>query len=871
MFSTPFCIFAKEKIAPIHPLPKGRGLLGKLLKSMIMNGSTEVTKEQVHSFLMGSNPQERIIKIEGSYSDSKMRVIYRDKDGKRKIETDNFYPFVWCKQKTGRMLYDGDRRKLKDAMSKYQIGCKGLRIANTDGTVHERMENGYRVMFYAKVPMSFSEFQQFFDKGGRPIYNDDDDTKEYICVAPIEQYMISTGKRQFKGYEDYDDLLRVEFDLETEGLDPHKDAISQIGIRSNKGYEKVIHVLGEGQEKFDNEIKALTIFFTEIAKLLPDVFTGQNIENFDWNFISVRLELHGTNLKDFTKQFFHNIGIYKKKKQSVLKLGGEMEYYYPTVMWGTHITDSLFAIRRAQALDSNMKKADLKYVTRYSKLNKPNRVYIPGKIINKTWLDTTVSYAFNNINGKWFKITDDVLNKKYMSHDGEKPKYTKGEYKLIDNETKDEYEYVTGRYIAERYLLDDLYETDKVELRYNQSNFRVGKMLPVSFDKMCTMGTAAIWKYIMLAWSYEHDLAIPDLIEAKPFTGGLSRLLKVGYVDRIVKLDFNSLYPSIILTFNIKTSVDVMGVMNALLEYILTQREYFKGLKAEYGAKADKLKELIEAEPDRADIKELKAEQEKNEAEAARNDKMQLPLKITGNAFFGSYGSGSVFPWSSIICAEQTTCTGRMMLRLMISHFTGLGYDPIVGDSFTWDTPLFIKYNDTNDIDIVPIYLLIDPKKIKTDKLGREYDKSKKKFKVLCRGGWVEPTYIYRHKTDKDIYRVTDGDAMVDVTEDHSLYDSDMNKISPKDLGNDTKLEYYDNGNIISNKYVLTKQSMSMSAVFATGKSKNADVPRSILNATVSCKKYFLDKFNYYKDPTKTYSKQIVASLKYIKMCIDNG
>lgn len=39
-----------------------------------------------------------------------------------------------------------------------------------------------------------------------------------------------------------------------------------------------------------------------------------------------------------------------------MKLGGEMEYYYPTVMWGHNLTDSLFAVRRAQALDSNMKK-----------------------------------------------------------------------------------------------------------------------------------------------------------------------------------------------------------------------------------------------------------------------------------------------------------------------------------------------------------------------------------------------------------------------------------------------------------------------------------------------------------------------------------
>lgn len=826
--------------------------------------NVEVTKEQVHAFLQGNDPEERIIKIEGDYNDDKVYIIYRDKNGNRLVRKDNFYPFVWCKQITGRQLYNGNRALLKNAMGKYSIGCKGLRIHDTNGNIHPRMENGYRVMFYAKEPMSFSKFQNFFTEGGRPIYSKNENgVKDYICVSPTEQYMIYTGKRLFKGYDDYDDLIRLSWDLETEGLNPEIHAISQIGIRTNKGYNKIIKIDGNKEEKFEKEIIALQEFFKIVKEISPDVMTGQNTENFDWNFIDVRLKKHGTTMMEFTKSLFFNRGIYKKKKQSVLKLGGEMEYYYPTVMWGYNLTDSLFAIRRAQALDSNMKKADLKYVTKYSKLNKPNRVYVPGKIINKTWSDETKSYAFNDNNGEWFKIDDNILNKEYDN----KLRYTKENNYLVDNRDNIKYEIVTGTYIVERYLYDDLYETDKVELRYNQSNFLVGKMLPVSFEKMCTMGTAAIWKYIMLAWSYEHDLAIPELISTKPFTGGLSRLLKVGYVDRIVKLDFNSLYPSIILTFNIHTPVDVMGVMNAILEYILTQREYFKGLKGKAGKKAKEIKKLIEQNPNRNDIEELTEEQLKYEAEAARNDKMQLPLKITGNAFFGSYGSGSVFPHSDLTCAEQTTCTGRMMLRLMISHFTNIGYEPIVGDSFTGDTPLFIKYGN-NDINIVSIEKLINEECIKIDKFKREYDTSKKNYKVLCRSGWVEPTYIYRHKTDKDIYSLIDNNIMVDVTEDHSLFDEKQNKISPKNIKENTNLEMFKGDNIISNKYILSMRKINMSALLAAGNKPYAIVTKDILNSTLECKKEFLEKFERYRNPNKKYSKQILASLQYINMCI---
>jgi hypothetical protein len=43
------------------------------------------------------------------------------------------------------------------------------------------------------------------------------------------------------------------------------------------------------------------------------------------------------------------------------------------------------------------------------------------------------------------------------------------------------------------------------------------------------MGTATLWRMIMLAWSYKNNLAIPQKEDKTDFVGGLSRLLKVGY------------------------------------------------------------------------------------------------------------------------------------------------------------------------------------------------------------------------------------------------------------------------------------------------------------------------------------------------------
>ena len=840
----------------------------------------EVTKEAIDSFLNGTNPQERIIKVEGDYNESKIHVVYRDENGKMRIQHDDFYPFVWCKLSVCTRLYGGNRDVLKQQMRLYGIKVKILRTNNSEGYVPDRMNVGFKFMFYAAIPMSYTKFLEFFENGGCPVYgrrneeNGSNRVQEFIAVSNTEQYMISTGKRLFKGYNDYDDLLRLTWDLETEGLDPHVNAISQIGIRTNRGFQKIITIEGSTKnEKLANEIKAIDEFLKIIHDINPDVVTGHNTENFDWNFISVRLELAGTSLKDFSKDYFNGVGIFKKNKQSVLKLGGEMEYFYPTVFWGHNITDSLQAVRRAQALDSSMKKADLKYVSKYSKIKKKNRVYIPGKLIDETWLDLNKIYAFNDDNGHWFKTDDKTFEKTYKDDNGvELPRYTFNGYdsKLIDNQSGEEFEFVTGRYVAERYLMDDLWEGDKVEHRYNGSNFLVGKMLPISFEKTCTTGTAALWKYILMAWAYEHDLALPDYTPRKTFTGGLSRLLTVGYVDRVVKLDYNSLYPSIILTYGIDTDIDIMGVMSAMLEYVLTQRELYKGLKAEFKDKSKaEMKKLEAIAPNTKEYEETLQRANDYASESASNDKKQLPLKILGNSYFGAFGSGdtSGFNWSDINAAEETTCSGRQCLRLMISHFVGLGYKPIVGDSFTGDTPLFIRYKKNGLIDIKPISEIIDEQSINVDALGREYDYSEKPYKVLCRSGWHDVNYVYRHKTNKPIYEVSDGDMRVEVTEDHSLFNDKQEKIKPSEINENTKLEYFNgdlqNDNTIVKPYFDVKQS---AIDLANGVIDRVDT--YILNTDKKIMKKFYNTFIKHNKENIDYSKTCLAGLMYLKTMI---
>ena len=656
----------------------------------------KISQEDIEKFIDGRDPQQRIVNLEYNYRDDFVTVIYRNEQDQKCKTKESFYPFCWATLNACRRLCHGDKNQLVAVMKKYGIGVKKLSQTNINGEVRHEFDDGYLFMFFAKKPMAYSRFLNFFKECDNPVYSRTEDeqnrpkseSKQYLIVTPQEQFLISTGKRFFKGYDDYDQVLKMTFDLETEDLDTERGRINQIGIKFNRpfhghpnGFEKIFTVTGNTkEEKDESERYAIDQFFRVIYTFKPDIITAHNGENFDWNMIIGACKRLGMPIEKSSAKYFGGDYIHKEERESILKMGGEMETYHATIVPGTIVTDSLHAVRRAQALDSNMLKADLKYVTEYSKMKKPNRVYVPGDKIATTWADIINEYAFNNENGDWYRYNPELNDEDNGEIYGGKKSFIP-EHGFI----RDGYELTTGKYIVERYLLDDLWECDRVEYRYNTPNFLVCKMLPVPYKRCTVMGTAVQWKSLMLAWSYEQGLAIPMFGEQKTFTGGLSRLLRTGFVKNVIKLDYNSLYPSIILTWGITDPTDLMLSMLHFLEHVLTQREKYKGLKKAAGKKKEKA--------------ESEEEKRKYAEEESFNDKKQLPLKIFGNSFFGSYGAPNVFPFGSLKCAEQTTCTGRMALRLMISHFKHLGYEPIVGDTdgFNFRLPEENQYRYTKE------------------------------------------------------------------------------------------------------------------------------------------------------------------------------
>lgn len=809
----------------------------------IMPMHDPITTEDINKFFEGSDPMKRIVAIELGYDNAEAEIVYVNDEGQKRIKKEPFKPFAWAKNSACIRMFGGQRGTLRAKMREYGIKVKPLYTCREDNPYpNEKLANGYKYLFYATHKMSMGKFQNFFNEAGTPLKSkkkDDDDasSQEFMYLQPAEQFMIETGKRFFKGYDNYDDLKRMSFDLETEGLNPRKHHISQIGIRTNKGYEKIITITGSTiEEKERNELNAINEFVQIIADEQPDVVFGHNTENFDWDFIIVRCQQYGIDFKQLSGQYLRE-GIYKQKRPTTLKLGGEVETYYATVMKYHNIVDSLHAVRRAMATDSSFESANLKYSTKYLHLNKHNRVYVPGNLIDSTWLVTDPVYAFNNENGDWYKVTE------------EKP---------IQNG----YQFVTGKYIVERYLLDDIWEADKVELTLHETDFQLTKIMPTTFMRVCTMGTATQWKLILLTWSYLHNLAIPSLGKNKKYTGGLSRLLVTGYMTDICKGDYAALYPTTQITWNIEPATDFMHVTLPMLKYVLLQREEHKGLKKKSEKAAENIyNKLKEIDKDSEEYIQLSEERNTLLADKVNHDNQQLVLKKLANSWFGSLGCPGLNPWGDLTAAEKTTCIGRMLLRIMIYRLKELGYIPIVGDSVTGDTPLFIKYKNNGMIDIKPISEIIDENSIEKDELGREYDNSIKPYLVLCRSGWSEVDYVYRHETKKDIYRVGDDKSYVDVTKDHSLFKEDKTEIKPTDINSDTKLEK--NNNDIWSQF--NNNSVNNAKLLAKMFGKAFDrVPTIILNADINTKKIFISNI----DDNLPLSKTAMAGIKYIEKCI---
>jgi DNA polymerase elongation subunit (family B) len=650
---------------------------------------------EIKSFLDGyNNDLKYLVNVETNADNNMAECIIHEPDKEPKIIKVKYTPFMYMKnlELQGVKLYD----KNPEIFENKKIEC-GITITPLKTGNHKRLKNGY--CFKVTSSKSYNAIIKFFRDGG--IYpfetlrddegnNVKDEKGEPIYLyremffAPksTEQFFISTQSRLFKGIEEYKDIHKLTFDIETTGLRYQISRVFAIGVRDNRGFEIILEA--KKLDDDESEIELIQDFFNLISLKKPAIISGYNSEAFDFEFILGRAKILKMDLNKLPTTLKKDVHLKRRPNVSV-KYGNTADKFTATEMWGYSVIDIIHASKKTAAVNTEIKATGLKYIAKHEKIAKPNRTYIKGEDMsigryfkeNKMFvIDDNNNYLqipnkFQETAKNLYKlqaIKDKLTDEQYKSY---RKKYLDSDKSFVDwfRENalpKNMISFIGGKKLVKQYLLDDLWETEKVDELYNQSSFMLSKIVPTTYQRVCTMGTAAIWNLLLTAWSYENDIAIPFSEKKEDFSGGLARCYKVGYSTRIVKIDYSSLYPMLQLTWDIFPMFDITGVIKKMLLYLTTTRNIYKKL-----ANGDKLKneELTLLEQIDHDVYRKLISNEITSTDRAMFKIKQLPIKILNNSLFGALGSGISFNWSDNVCAARITCCGRLELRHAITWF----------------------------------------------------------------------------------------------------------------------------------------------------------------------------------------------------------
>lgn len=306
----------------------------------------------------------------------------------------------------------------------------------------------------------------------------------------------------------------------------------------------------------------------------------------------------------------------------------------------------------------------------------------------------------------------------------------------------------------------------------------------------------------------DSNILIPKKIKKTKNDSGYEGALVIDPVvgiheEPIAVIDYNSLYPSIMIGYNLcKTSKvikgsqydNIPGVEYRDLKYrdndgnVIECRFVLPGKKKRNQGILPRIcQQLLKAR--KATRNKMKGETDTNVLDKLNSE--QMAYKITCNSIYGQ--TGSQFSQLADVDIAPTICAcGRNLLGLARDIAEkNYGATVVYGDSVTGDTPIICKLNEeimVRTIDDLPSKEWYSP----DNRTNKEFCNPDKGLLVWSDKGFTPIKNIIRHKTDKKIYRVTTNMGSVKVTEDHSLLDSEGNEITPKNVDFNTSLMYND-------------------------------------------------------------------------------
>mgnify|MGYP001197801468 FL=1 len=271
-------------------------------------------------------------------------------------------------------------------------------------------------------------------------------------------------------------------------------------------------------------------------------------------------------------------------------------------------------------------------------------------------------------------IANVVLNEKKLSYD---------EYSNLHTLYKNNHQ----KFID--YNIKDVELVDRLEDKLGLITLCVTMAYKGGVNYNDTFGTTLIWDTIIYRRLFANNIIVP-FIEDKTKTmypGGFVKDPHVGIHDNIVSFDLNSLYPSIIMQYNMSPETIANGEIGQFdIEQVLTnsQRPNKNGKAlAANGQYFNIDKQGIvpfivdEMYKERVEIKQKMIEAQRKLQEVDRNDKQelyqierdisinenqQMAIKILLNSLYGAMGN-KYFRFFDQRIAEAITLTGQLTIR----------------------------------------------------------------------------------------------------------------------------------------------------------------------------------------------------------------
>jgi DNA polymerase elongation subunit (family B) len=311
------------------------------------------------------------------------------------------------------------------------------------------------------------------------------------------------------------------------------------------------------------------------------------------------------------------------------------------------------------------------------------------------------------------------------------------------------------------------------------------------------------------------------------------------YLDPILTLDFASLYPSLIQTYNLSFDTRVIIPDTKALSFQVPNTNHrFVASSVRRG-----LLPLI--------LDELLAERKRVRTMAAKTDDklqrsllncQQLALKMSANSCYGFTGSTKGI-LTCIEVAESTTGAGREII-----HFSSEtierewpGAKVVYGDSVTGDTPLIIRRRG-GAVEILRIDELVDESESKqwlSSSVENDKEEAFVDVEVWQDDAFTSILRVIRHRCRKRIVRVVTRTGIVDCTEDHSLLSSNGSAVRPGEISVGSNLLHTQDSDLIETlqRQALVEEAplISISEALAIASDNiGTRIPKELLNAPLT-------------------------------------